>query len=145
MISPSKLQQLGEQHGWVKRRVCAAAGITRPTLDLWIARLGFDWPRGKDSRGGLYLVGGKEVKHTKKHSKVACPEDVTSRDVRPNLDDMETADATDPRSPASVRVRESIWMRMRMAAIKRRTSAAALAEEAFVKFLDTEPDLKGEK
>jgi hypothetical protein len=52
MIAKAELLKIGEAEGWVKRRVCAVVGVTRPTLDLWISNYHVEWP-GARSNGGM--------------------------------------------------------------------------------------------
>lgn len=130
---------------WVKRRVCERLDITRPTLDLWIARYEIDWNahrESKDSRAtreGKYSAsgkGGRDAKHATRHGKAISIDGSTVEAATPTFPVVSShAASAEVRVPASIRVRETVWKRLRIEAIRRGVHANTLAEQAFEEFL----------
>lgn len=133
----SRIIEAGAQACWVKRRTAARLGVSRPTFDLWLRQLEIDWPHGQEDVARVYRLYPHVVKHTRKHGKALVSEPLNIRLVAPTFADVSSAQTAtaDLRMPISIRVRESVWKRLKHEAIDRGVPAGDLAEKAFEEFL----------
>lgn len=132
MLARTELERVAADCGWVKRKVVTHLGITRPTLDRWIAALGIEWRNVR--RDALYLAVGNSVKRTSKYSNVSSATGLTET-LSGRIfghDMLETAEAqeTAKREPVSVRMLSDLWRWARHEAIERDCSAADIVEQA---------------
>lgn len=121
----------------VKSRAAALLGCTRQSLYTWIYQYGLDKFAGvrMDKRAEL---DRRERQHTRGREEKKSG--VYSGDPpKPNLRLVDTA-VSDLPIQATMKIRESVWRRMKIEAISRGKTVSSLAEEAFQQMLqDAEP------
>jgi hypothetical protein len=113
-------------------RLAALLDVSRPTLYKWIYQLDLAGVAGISSVSAVDGLYGERVQ----------PEQNTEKAVKPLAIDerrlhgvSSIAIATDPRVNTSIRIRESIWKRMRKRAIDEGRPVAELLEDAAAAYL----------
>lgn len=136
----ARILRTAEECGWVKRKVAPKLGITRPTLDRWIARYKLQWrAASNESHGGKDAL----TNYTKKGVHNSPPPNVLPlrrADEAPTFTrEMASAAMTqpdDPRVPTNSRMRESLWKRTRKHAIDEGCNAADIIERAVAEYFE---------
>jgi hypothetical protein len=125
------------------RKTAMLLGCSRTTLYTWIYQLGLDRFAGirTDTRPVLATRGGADTSPNKeKKSGVQ-----TVGAGRPILHVVEQAVAPDPEIQATFKVRESVWMRAKIEAIRRKTTLGTIVEDALRREFENDPRKEGSK
>jgi len=126
-------------------RAAALLGCSRQTLYTWIYQLGLERFAGvcMDTRVQLDRQDRQDARVTKENKSgvYSGPAGVRSLHVV-----SEAATVSDLPIQATMRVRESLWKRVKIEAIRRGCTVAELADEAFERVLQGEaPEKKARK
>lgn len=110
------------------RRSAALLGCTRQTLYTWIYQLGLERLAGirMDTRGG---PDTRERLDTRSVSSAKSGVQSAGQS-RTTFHVVEAQEAADPIIPATVKIRESIWKRLKIQAIEDDTTMGAIVEKA---------------
>jgi len=128
----------GERTGWVKRQAAARLGVSRPTLDLWIARLRLAWPKGKgkaSGKGQASKAGESSILSSIAKESAASPNSPLTGAgelaiLGSHMASAATVQAEDPKVAAQLKLRGSIWRWARKHAIDRNVIPAKVVEDA---------------
>lgn len=115
------------------RRSAALLGCTRQTLYTWIYQLGLERLAGvrMDTRPRLDTRGrlDTEAVSSSKSGVQSSPE------RRATFHVVEAQEHSDPIIPATVKIRESVWKRLKIQAIEEDTTMGAIVEKALEQVL----------
>lgn len=144
MTRKAQIEDTGRACGWQKRLAAATLGISRPTLDRWIAQYGVAWGNGHGLGNGIHEGNAGKVKNERKGVSQFGVVGLREAPTPPILKSMDAPAINELRVATNVRLRGALWKEARKAAIDRGCPAWLILEEALERYLKpaTKPKAK---